>query len=281
MPRMIERLNPLTSEQTRTWEHDLRRALSNARLVFDHATVKGNAIESMVRALLRAVTDPRRGVSSGQIRDSYDKLSAQVDVAITHEFHPPSCIGDQTLFLVEGVAVVGEIKSQLTSDHLDATVANGQRLRELRVEFPDRTVVHASPSDVQRFAERPPFFLFAMESQLSLTTVLERVRAAPSRSVDAVFLLDRGYLIDFGDGRGSFRFLQRGDHRSLPGWQGKADPSDVLDAFLDWVIAMTMPVRVPVNPADLHPRYIAIMAAVRGYPDDSPNSPLARGEARS
>ncbi len=260
---MIERLNPLSREQTAAWEQDLRRALANARLVFDHATVKGSAVESVLRVLLRTITNPRRGVGTGQLRDSYDKLSGQMDVVIGHEFHPRTTIGDQTTYLIEGVAMVGEIKSVLTSEHLSSTLANGQRLRELRVELPDRTVVQASPSDVERFAEQPPFFLFAMESQLAMATLLERVRAAPSRSVDAVFVLDRGYLIDFGDGRGCFQFLRRGDRRSLPGWQGKDDKTEVLEAFIDWAIAMTMPVRVPINPVDIHPRYIAIMEALR------------------
>ena len=104
---------------------------------------------------------------------------------------------------------------------------------------------HGALSDMNRFGIHPPWFLFAFESQLSLNTILDKVRAsrpadAPEVNymLDAVFALDRGWCINLGDGCGSFAIMGDDGNR-LAGWVAR-ESNNVLFDFLAW-LSLVMP----------------------------------------
>ncbi len=77
----------------------------------------------------------------------------------------------------------------------------------------------------------------AFESQLIPDTVLEKVAAFEDvhggPTFDAMFLLDRGWLINFGDGQGAFRFGQP-DGDSTAGWVVQ----EVEEVLFDFLVSL-------------------------------------------
>jgi len=85
----------------------------------------------------------------------------------------------------------------------------------------------SNPSDLERYCKIPPYFLVAFTSQLKLITSVERIKDflaqkeydvnEVNRVLDAVFVLDRGWVINFGDGQGGFKFITP-EEKSAEGW---------------------------------------------------------------
>ena len=184
-----------------------------------------------------------RGLSIGQgeIIDTTDRRSGQTDVVITDIDHPfivtPSEPG---LFLIEGVVAAGEVKTLLTSGELDKALKNGARFKALEAAHQRGSITHAAPSDLSRFYEHRPYFLVAFESQLTTETVATKVveyeQAHGSSAFDALFLLDRGWAVNFGDGQGAFRFGEPGGEPQA-GWV-RQEPDEVLFDFFVWLSAV-------------------------------------------
>ena len=225
--------------------------LADARTKFDHRGDRGTAgVEVPFREFLAEYLPRALAVGQGEIIDTSDRRSGQVDVVIADIDHPftftPSEPG---LFLIEGVTAAGEVKAVLTSTELDGALANAARFKALEAAHQAGNMIHASPSDVARFYNHRPYFLMAFESQLTIATVAERVAEyASEHSVtvfDAVFLLDRGWAIDFGDGQGAFRFGEPGAAPAA-GWVWQ-EPTEVLFDFLVWLSAV-MPKIVRFGP---------------------------------
>ena len=92
----------------------------------------------------------------------------------------------------------------------------------------------------------------AFESQLTLSAIAERTtqftgdrRIEPTALLDAVFVLDRGWLINFGDGKGSLQ-LRTGNGQPVVGWAAKRSDS-VLFYLLGW-LSVVMPTMIRVKP---------------------------------
>lgn len=67
----------------------------------------------------------------------------------------------------------------------------------------------------------------------------------PVRLVDAVFVMDRGWAINFGDGEGACKFVDS-QGKSVPGWVWQHSDS-VLFQFLSWLTCV-MPRMVRFEP---------------------------------
>jgi hypothetical protein len=130
-------------------------------------------------------------------------------VVITNEYHPYiNDLSSPSIFFIEGVACTGEIKSILTSNELVHILENCLAYKRLSVNIPKGTTIYTNPSDRSRFVEKRPYFLFAFESQLTIGGITDAVqdfntekRLAIPHQIDAIFLLDRGCLINLGDGK--------------------------------------------------------------------------------
>jgi len=190
--------------------------LDNARSRFSHAGDKGAVVEQSFREFMKSYLPRRLGVGYGEIVDSHGGRSGQTDVVIVNEDHPFTFTeGLPGLFFIEGVVGAAEIKSVLNSDHLERTIKSSRKFKELKSELGHGTEVKvSSPTDLKRYYSRPPFFLFAFESNLSLDSINNRLKSeidkdtgnAKKDLLDAVFIIGQGWLINFGDGTESFQF---------------------------------------------------------------------------
>jgi hypothetical protein len=156
------------------------------------------------------------------------------------------------LFFIEGVCAVGEAKTVLTSQQLDLVLQNSYQFKRLRIEAGEGTMINANTSDIKRFYECPPWFLVSFESQLTLPNIkteidrfVNRTRVRVDGLVDAMFILDCGWLINFGDGEGSFQ-VRTPEGTSIRGWVWKESNSVLFD-LLGW-LSIVMPRMIRFEP---------------------------------
>lgn len=114
----------------------------------------------------------------------------------------------------------------------------------------------SNASDETRFFDHRPFFLVAAQSELKLETVAERAseydRNIDGQIVDAIYLLDRGWIVNFGDGEGSVKFGTPNES-SVQGWVAREIPAgEVLFDFFVWLSAVM-------------PRFLRLGSPIRRY----------------
>lgn len=232
-------------------EGTLRAALDRARADFEHRGVRGDAVERAVRHFLSRHLPRKYSIGTGEAIDRLGHRSSQLDVLVLNDeqpfIHEPDTSG---LYLIEGVAAVGEIKTSLGSGELDDILAKGARLREIEPTISVGAEVRGQHSDIIRFVNSVPYFALALESSLAPLTILEKLRAAPDvtawsgdslPALDALFVLDRGVYLNFGDGMGANRFMLV-DGTVGTGWWGPF-PEGALVSLFNWLNANIARVR--------------------------------------
>ena len=224
-------------------EAQMRLKLQEARITFAHSGDKGTVAEEAFRAFLRQYLPRRLEVGHGEVVDSYGKRSAQTDVVVANEDHPYTFTPDQPgVFFVEGVSAAGEVKSLLTTQHLKQALENSHQFKQLQMN-PVGARAFAAPSDLKRFYKCPPWFLIAFESQLTLLNIgntlvqfINQNALEPTGIMDAIFVIDRGWIINLGDGQGTFG-MKSSQGVILSGWQWKEEKA-VLYPLLGWLWAV-------------------------------------------
>ena len=234
-------------------ETQMKLELEKIRKTLSQSGDKGALLEDSFRKFLCKYLPRRLGIGHGEIVDSKGNKSAQTDIVMANEDHPFTFTPDLPgLFFIEGVCAAGEVKSTLTSKHLTNAIENSIYFKKLEIEPGKNTQVSSNPSDLERFYKCPPWFLIAFESQLDLFTIKARIeefvksnKIEPNRIVDAVFILDKGWAINFGDGKGTLQF-RTPEGISIEGWTWKNSDSILFD-LLGW-LSMTMPRMIRFEP---------------------------------
>ncbi|KJL25937.1 hypothetical protein RN51_00444 [Microbacterium oxydans] len=224
-------------------ETTLRAALDRARADFEHRGVRGDAVERAVRHFLSRHLPRKYTVGTGETIDRLGHRSNQLDVLVLNDEQPfvqePDTSG---LYLIEGVAAVGEIKTSLGSSELDDILSKGQRLRQIQPTIPAGSEVRGLISDIHRFVDSVPYFALALGSSLASETILQKLMDAPDitswngttvPALDALFVLDRGAYLNFGDGEGALQF-RLPDGSAGTGWFGPF-PDGALVALFNWL----------------------------------------------
>jgi hypothetical protein len=227
-------------ELLKNLEAEMRHKLEVVRAKFAHSGNKGTDTETVLREFLRSYLPRRYGVGHGEIVDSFGSRSAQTDIVVVTDEHPFTFTGDEPgLFFVEGVFTAGEVKSVLTTQELERTIANALKFRELKCAPRGITILLRSmnESDHNRFVGNPPYFLFAFETQIKMETIANRLIEQSKRSIDAVFVLNHGAILDLGDGKGDLRF-NNPDGTTKSGWGYVAGENICLAYLLLWLSGM-------------------------------------------
>ena len=219
-------------------ESEMRHQFEVTRAKCEHSGNKGANAETILRNFLREYLPRRYGIGHGEIIDTQGRRSAQTDIVIVTDEHPFTFIADQVgFFFIEGVFATGEVKSVLTSQELDIALINASKFRELKCDARGMTMLWSlNDSDHKRFVNNPPYFLFAFETQVAKETVRQSLMRQTKRSIDAVFILNQGAILDFGDGNGSLQYM-KADGTKLLGWNCISD-SNTLSHLLLWLSVM-------------------------------------------
>jgi len=257
------------AHKIRAAQTQMRSKLEEARATFEQGGDKGAAAEDAFRAFLRGYLPRRLGIGHGEVIDSTGGRSRQTDVIIATEDHPFTFTQDVPgLFFIEGVCAAGEVKSVLTASDLETMCLASKQFKELKLSAGKGTTILTNSSDRDRFYKCPPWFLAAYESRVNLPTVKEYIEGFvqkngldPVSLVDAIFVFDEGWLINFGDGQGSFQ-LRTPEGTPVGGWA--CQKSDlVLFDLLAW-LSLVMPRMI---------RYEPILAPYLVAADSGPEKP--------
>lgn len=240
-------------------EVQMKAKLEEARATFTHPGDKGTSSEDSFRAFLRQYLSRRLEVGNGEIIDQKGRRSMQTDVVIVSEDHPFTFTPDLPgLFFIEGVCAAGEVKTNLTSTELKKALENSCQFKQLELDPGHGTLTSTNPSDLERFCKCPPWFLVAFESQLTTSRIQAKIEEFKNQNsvesnglTDAVFVLGRGWVINFGDGKGSLQF-RTPEGISLEGWQWQNSDSVLFD-LLGW-LSIVMPRMIRFAP--ILPKYI-------------------------
>lgn len=237
----------MLKEKIAAVESQMRGKLDELRTTFTQSGDKGTSLEDTFRRFLREYLPRRLEVGVGEIIDSKGHRSNQTDIVIVNEDHPLTFTRDLPgLFFIEGVCAAGEVRSVLTSEGLGEVIKNSFNFKHLETVLSTGSQVCANPSDLKRYYKCPPYFLIAFNSQLELSSILERIESflkdqkltvsEINTILDAVFVIDKGWIINFGDGQGCFQFMTS-EGVPVKGWAYKPSKTVLFD-LLSWLSAV-------------------------------------------
>ena len=175
---------------------------SNHFDIAKHGDIKGYGREALVRELLGTHLPDQIEYLTGEIIDAFEGRSGQIDIILHSKTQPKvPLLANIHLAFAEAVVAVIEVKSTLTTQHLDAaldqfTILKGLR-RKLRLKFNESSLPLTSI----------PCAVFAF-SGLSKESVIKNINEYASRnnlrldqcSPDMVVVLDGDYYICRNDG---------------------------------------------------------------------------------
>lgn len=111
--------------------------------IANHGTVLGDARESFIRDILEKFLPSNVVIGSGQIIDSNDRLSKQIDIIIyRNDFPVLRTLGTSDVYLIEGVIASIEVKSSLNSKSLVEALENCKSVRDLKPTFIRESMNH-------------------------------------------------------------------------------------------------------------------------------------------
>jgi hypothetical protein len=159
-----------------------------------------------------------------------------------HPFRFPE--GSPGLFLVDGVAAAGEVKSVLTTAELRDIETKATKFKALQRSYGqgDHMMVFTSKGEsplTDRFFLRPAFFAIAFDSNVNRETLTNRLAQSDRKrgetpiGLDALFILGQGFAVNLGDGDGIFQMMAA-DGRTATGWIW-SEGDTVLGDLLFWL----------------------------------------------
>jgi len=221
---------------------------------YRHSGNKGSGVEQEVRAFLREWFPRTYQIGHGEVIDTNGMISGQLDVVVTNEHHPS--IQEEAgaaQFMIEGVACAAEVKTTLTSDEIRKAIDSCEKFKKLTALFkPEDTASVHNQADLQRYVKKRPFFVFAMEWELSpdgLVRILneEYRNRDVALQIDAVLVVDQCLCVNFWDGDGWLSQEAGSKSAPLRGFKSYKSNEDrsVLAALLSWLNGVLVKVNMP------------------------------------
>ena len=219
--------------------------LLRIRESFTHGGNRGGEAEATIREFFRKHLPLHFRVGHGEVFNKDGRRSRQTDVVVINQDHPPlfSDWERANMFIIEGVAAGGEVKTALQSvDDLRETFDKGTAFKCILVQPQAQSMMFGKDEDIARFVNRRPYFAFFFESKLGLKRIKQELdewnnelREIERPSIDAVFVLDRGSIIHFGNGDGTLK-LRLPDGTEGRGYHIRTDHHErVLPSILLWI----------------------------------------------
>ncbi len=184
----------------------MRADFEGARAAMTHPALKGNAFEETFRAFLSQYLPNSLDILSGQVVDSHDCTSKQMDVIVTDSAKTPVFYQSDNARVVpvECVYSVIEVKANLTLANVDSVFENMKSVKQLKktAYIPENGVITRTLQMYGKDWSIWPvnYFVFAFESA-DLNSVAQRLQklaidcaAPPEARVDMVCVLDRGVI---------------------------------------------------------------------------------------
>lgn len=184
----------------------LNAEFDKIKTIYGDSDVKGGQNENIIADFIKE-NYTSNFISIGvEIIDSYGNHTDEIDVCICNQYQPFSAKYGQPL-IAEGVDFVIQVKKTITTQEIDRIVKNCARLKKLIRKHNESDKVFGKIEDVEFFVDRIPYIVVAVDSQLTLETIVEKLNAEYNKAnfqsqPDAVFVLNRGFIINFREGKG-------------------------------------------------------------------------------
>jgi len=225
-------------------DKQLAAKLEEIQISLSHNGDRGSSAEYEIREFLRSYLPSSNRIGEGEVVDANGNTTTQLDIIIANEYQP--YINDSKgpgLYIIEGVDCVGEVKTNLNSNDIETLMNSCMRYKKLTTNFIGG-LANFNKSDEKRFLTRKPYFVFVYKSQLKIETIHSKMVDFYSENnipieeqIDGFFCLDRGTIINFGDGKGSFHFRMK-DNKSVPGIIITKNVGDgILGDLMTWLSA--------------------------------------------
>lgn len=173
---------------------------------FGNSSIKGEERSEALADFLKSRLPPTFGVSTGEVIDSGDRRTGQLDIIIFDQTatRPVFSGKKNELYPCEAVYAVIEVKSELTKKELGTCLVAAQKLRRLK-PFRQRFVeTRDGGKSADGKAHRCMYIIFSFSSNLNeekwLQTEYDRVMRCASEQkinksvVDRLIILDRGII---------------------------------------------------------------------------------------
>ncbi|MCF3650971.1 DUF6602 domain-containing protein [Synoicihabitans lomoniglobus] len=186
-------------------EQSLNAHLQKVREQYSHSGIKGAALESSFREVLKDFLPRNLEIGHGEVSDSYGNRSAQCDFVVLSEIHPfRAPLSEPGSFLFDGILAAGEIKASLGTSQLKDSISKAEHFRSLKIRVHKGDEIRMKKPWQNPYAESPPFFLFAFESRMSEKSIVKNLRNIKNRHLDAIFILGKPAMINCYNGRSNF-----------------------------------------------------------------------------
>ena len=202
---MSEKPNKIQNYLIRQAEK-LNLEFSTIREVHDDSDVKGGINEKVIASFLGKHLKVKEIATNAELIDSEGQTSDEIDVCVCNEYQPFT-IDTAIPLLVEGIDFVVQVKATLTTNELERAVRNCESVKKLTRKTSKGDTLFALRGDIPYFVDRTPYLLFSFSSRITLETAQKRLHELSSSmpyfmQPDAIFVLDRGCIINFREGKG-------------------------------------------------------------------------------
>ena len=151
----------------------------------------GKNREYFCKEFLSKVLPPKLSIQSGEIWDSENYKTGQLDIIVLRDDAPSLHIGSDNIFLVEGVFGTIEVKSNLTTEKLTEAGNTLKKVKDLNIKL--GTSISSGP-----VLNRPLRVVFAYDGA-KWETLLKVIQEKNWAEVfDLVCILNRGVLVKKG-----------------------------------------------------------------------------------
>lgn len=186
-----------------------------------HGDIKGYGREALTEEFLKSHLSDQVDFLTGEIVDSEDGRSGQIDIILQSKKSPKIPLwGNIHLSYSDAVLAIIEVKSNLTTEHLDNSLNASKKIKSLKRDV----ILNLSP--FQRPLDKIPYIVFAFTG-LTETSILKHINNYSKRhkipfddfAPDMIVVLDKDFYICKNDGW-QFPIVPGGYFRN---WNGVSD----------------------------------------------------------
>ena len=184
----------------------LNAEFAKIKSIYGDSDVKGGQNEKIIAEFIEKNYNSNFNSIGVEIIDSYGNRTDEIDVSINNQYQPFSAEYGQPL-IAEGVDFVIQVKKTITTQEIDRIIKNCKRLKLLQRKPNKDDKLYGNIGDVDYLVTRIPYIVIASESQLTFGTISKKLNQEYSNTryeeqPDIIFVLDRGFIINFKEGKG-------------------------------------------------------------------------------
>jgi len=193
----------------------LNTEFEKIKTLYGDSAVKGGNNEKVIAEFIKENYKCNFISTNVEIIDSFGNRTDEIDIAVNNNYQPFSAEKGQPL-IAEGIDFVIQAKKTITTQEMDRIVRNARRLKALQRKHNKDDKFYMSIEDAKYFVTRIPYLVVAVDSQLTLETIAQKLKDSYEENKleeqpDVIFVLDRGFIINFHEGKGTTWVLETGE----------------------------------------------------------------------